>query len=299
MKHRLIYWLAYAGMYLLASLPFGALYALSDFMYLLLRYVFRYRLQVVRTNLKNSFPDKSDAELKEIERKFYHYICDYAVEEVKTLRITADEMKRRMLYENPDDVVEMMRKHTSVFVMMPHYGSFEWMMGLALAFDEGVKPLQVYKPLRNKYLDALFIKIRSRFGGTNVPKHSTARTLIKLYRSGQPFVVGLISDQSPNKSEAHYWTTFLNQDTVFMDGGEKLAQLLRGPVFYTDIRRLRRGYCTVRFELITEHPEQTAPGEITESFARHLEKTIRRDPPYWFWSHKRWKLRREDVVRNG
>ena len=109
----------------------------------------------------------------------------------------------------------------------------------------------------------------------------------------------MITDQSPNFNEAHHWTTFLNQDTGFMDGAERIAKLMDFPVFYCELKKQSRGYCRVRFDLITETPNQTADGEITELFARRLEQTIRREPPYWFWSHKRWKLKREDVIQHG
>lgn len=46
--------------------------------------------------------------------------------------------------------------------------------------------------------------------------------------------IGLITDQSPNMHEAHYWTTFLNQDTVFMDGAERIAKMMDFPVFYCE-----------------------------------------------------------------
>ncbi len=45
---------------------------------------------------------------------------------------------------------------------------------------------------------------------------------------------------------------------------------------------------------MTETPKNTAEGEITEMFARYLEQTIRREPAYWLWSHKRWKASREE-----
>ena len=135
--------------------------------------------------------------------------------------------------------------------------------------------LQVYKPLRNKYVDEMFKLIRARHGGYNVPKHSTAREVIRLRREGKHVVVGLITDQSPNRNEAHHWTTFLNQETVFMDGGERIARMM------------------------TQAPKQTAEGEITELFVRRLEQTIRRAPAYWFWSHKRWKLKREELEKQN
>lgn len=299
MKSKLIYLLTYAGMWLLALLPFRAIYVLSDGLAFLMQHVIHYRRKVVRTNLRNSFPEKSAEELKEIEYKFYHYICDYMLEEVKTLRISFEELTRRMTYENKEEYLNMIDKYGGIVLLIPHYANFEWIIGMGAIMQPGDLPVQVYKPLHNPYLDEMFKRIRSRFGGYNVPKHSTAREMIKLRREHKRMAVGLITDQSPNRSEAHYWTTFLHQDTVFMDGAERIARMMDFPVFYCELIRQKRGHCRVIFDLITETPKQTADGEITECFARRLEQTIRRDPPYWFWSHKRWKLKREDVIQHG
>lgn len=293
MKSKLLYWLTYAGMWLLALLPFEALYVLSDGFYLLMRYVVRYRRQIVRTNLRNSFPEYASERLDEIEREFYHYLCDYMLEEVKMLRMSFTELTRRMEYDNKEVYLAMIEKHGGIVLLIPHYANFEWITGMSSIMQSGDVPVQVYKPLRNKYMDAMFLRIRARFGGYNVPKHATARELIKLRRAGKRIAVGLITDQSPNRSEAHYWTTFLNQETVFMDGAERIAKLMNFPVFYCELQRVHRGYCKVNFDLITETPNLSADGEITECFARRLEQTIRMAPAYWFWSHKRWKLKRK------
>ena len=297
MIHKFKYYLTYAGMWLLASLPFGALFVVSDAMYFVLRYLVRYRRHTVRGNLQRSFPEKTDRERREIERKFYHYICDYLVEEVKTMRLSFEELSRRMTYVNAEAYLEMIDRYGGIVVLMPHYANFEWCIGMGAIMRPGDLPVQVYKPLHNPYLDKLFMRIRARFGGVNVPRHSTARDIIHFRREGKHMAIGLITDQSPRRKEAHHWTTFLNQETAFMDGGERLARMMDFPVFYTELTRTRRGYCTVSFDLITEHPKQMAEGEITECFVRRLEQTIRRDPPYWFWSHKRWKLKRQDVIK--
>lgn len=295
MKSKLIYWLTYAGMWLLALLPLGALHVLSDGICFLLRHLFRYRRKVVRTNLANAFPEKGKEELREIERRFYHYICDYMMEEVKMLRMSLDEMKRRMTYENTEAYLSMIEKHGGIVVMIPHYANFEWLIGMGAIMQPGDIPAQVYKPLHNSYLDEMFKVIRSRFGGYNIAKHSTAREVIRLRREGKRMALGLITDQSPNRNEAKYWTTFLHQETVFMDGAERIAKMMDFPVFYAELEHVKRGYCKVRFDLLTETPKLTAEGEITELFARRLEQTIRRNPPYWFWSHRRWKLKRSEI----
>ncbi len=298
MRSKLVYWLAYAGMWLLALLPLKILYILSDVLCFLLYRVVHYRLRTVRTNLKNSFPEKDKTELREIERKFYQYLCDYMLEEIKLMGISFEELCRRMEYENKEIFLDMIEKYGGIILLIPHYANFEWIIGMGAIMRKGDLPVQVYKPLQNKYLDELFRVIRSRFGGYNVPKHSTAREVIKLRNEGKRIVLGLITDQSPNRSEAHYWTTFLNQDTVFMDGAERIAKMMSYPVFYCELIKNRRGYCKVVFDLVTEYPKATAEGEITEIFARRLEQTIRREPAYWFWSHKRWKLKREEISQH-
>ena len=286
------YWFTYGGMYLLSLLPFRALYVLSDCLYVLLRYVIGYRKKVVQENLRNSFPEKSKAELHEIERDFYHYICDYLVDEVKTMRLSAEEIKARMSYDNLEVFQEIISHNNTLALLIPHYGNYEWLINLKLFVPQDVEILHIYKPLHNTYIDEMLKQSRSRFGGVNVAKHATVRTLLRMHKEGTRMGIGFITDQSPNKAEAKYWTTFLNQDTVFMDGAEKLAKMLDMPVLYADITRLKRGYCRVHFDVITVHPKETQDGEITEAFARRLEQTIRRAPAYWFWSHKRWKIKK-------
>ena len=261
------------------------------------RHVVHYRRKVVRKNLKNSFPEKSEVELREIEREFYRYICDYMLEEIKMMRMSFEDLSRRMEYGNTEEYLAMLEKHGGIVVLIPHYANFEWLTAMGAFMKPEDVPLQVYKPLRNKYMDEMFKIIRARHGGYNVPKHSTAREVIRLRREGKHVVIGLITDQSPNRNEAHHWTTFLNQDTVFMDGGERIARMMNYPVFYCELEKRGRGYCKAYFDLLTETPKQTAEGEITELFVRRLEQTIHRAPAYWFWSHKRWKLTREDLKK--
>lgn len=286
---KLIYIFAYIGIWLLAIMPFRMLYAVSDILYLLVYKVAGYRKSVVRKNLSNSFPEKTKDELRAIEHKFYHYICDYMLESMKMLLLPKKELLRRMKFTNTELYLEMIEKHGGIVVMMPHYANFEWTVAMGSFMKEGDIPMQVYKPIKNKHIDELFKYIRSRFGGYNVPKHDTIREVIKARNAGKRLVLGLIADQSPNSNSLHFWTTFLNQETSFMEGGERIARMMDFPVLYCELKKEKRGYCEAIFELMVESPKQTTKGEITEMFARKVEQTIIREPGYWFWSHKRWK----------
>ena len=292
MKSKLIYWLVYGGMWLFSALPFRVLYVLSDFNYLLMYHVGRYRRKVVRENLEKSFPEKTEAERLQIERKFYRYLSDYMLEDLKLLHMSAEDLCQRMIYKNTEQYLELTEKYGGIIVMIPHYANYEWLIGMGSVMKPGDVPVQVYKPLKDKYLNELFKQIRSRFGGYNIPKHSTAREIIKLKREGKNMVVGLIKDQWP--SGDRYWTTFMGQETAFLNGAERIAKMMNFPVFYCELTKTRRGYCEAEFKLMTEAPKETVEGEITDMFAHELEQTIRREPAYWLWSHKRWKFTKKE-----
>ena len=292
MKSKLIYWLVYGGMWLFSALPFRVLYVLSDFNYLLMYHVGRYRRKVVRENLEKSFPEKTEAERLQIERKFYRYLSDYMLEDLKLLHMSAEDLCQRMIYKNTEQYLELTEKYGGIIVMIPHYANYEWLIGMGAVMKPGDVPVQVYKPLKDKYLNELFKQIRSRFGGYNIPKHSTAREIIKLKREGKNMVVGLITDQWP--SGDRYWTTFMGQETAFLNGAERIAKMMNFPVFYCELTKTRRGYCEAEFKLMTEAPKETVEGEITDMFAYELEQTIRREPAYWLWSHKRWKFTKKE-----
>ena len=110
MKSKHIYWLVYGGMWLFSALPFRVLYVLSDFNYLLMYHVGRYRRKVVRENLEKSFPEKTEAERLQIERKFYRYLSDYMLGDLKLLHMSAEDLCQRMIYKNTEQYLELTEK---------------------------------------------------------------------------------------------------------------------------------------------------------------------------------------------
>ena len=117
------YYLVFALWYLLSLLPLRVLYFFSDLLFIPLYYGFRYRGKIVRKNLVESFPDKDLKEIKAIERKFYHFFCDYVVEVIKMFSISQKEMKRRMVFTNLDEVRAELEKNDKkfCFLYLGHY----------------------------------------------------------------------------------------------------------------------------------------------------------------------------------
>ena len=95
---------------LFSKLPLKVLYGLSDFIFVITYFVVGYRKDVVFQNLKNSFPEKSDSELKIIRKKFYHNFCDYLVETLKSFTISSHELRVRVQHLNQDVFHEAKKK---------------------------------------------------------------------------------------------------------------------------------------------------------------------------------------------
>jgi KDO2-lipid IV(A) lauroyltransferase len=278
-------------LYLISLLPFWFLYGVSDVIYLLLYYIVGYRKTVVRTNLANSFPEKSAEERLKIEKQYFKYLADLLVETVKMITISEASLRKRMKPTNPELVDHYFKQGRSIIAAAGHYCNWELAaLGFSLLTEE--KRIIVYKPLSNEGFNTFFNKIRGRFGAILVAMKQTLRTMISLKKE-LTFSV-LVSDQTPVRHEINYFTTFLNQPTAVFLGIEKLAKLIDAVVIFYKIDRVKRGYYTYTLVPLIEQPKQTAEYEITEAHVKFLEKIIQDNPQYWLWSHRRWKFMPED-----
>lgn len=278
-------------------LPLSVLYMISDIiLYPLVYYIARYRLKVVRKNLRNSFPDKSHDELKNIEKKFYHHFADLIVEVVYGYRVGDEEMRERVVFENVDLVEDLASKTHGVIAYLGHMGNWEWLVDLNKRFlNPAMVEYNVYRQLKNPASDKMMLELRSKRGGECIEKKLLLRKLVALRRSEHPFVVGMLSDQKPSKRSSYAWTQFLNQETAFLDGSEVLAHKFGFSAVYAHIWSPKRGYYRIRFEQITDDPELMQPEEMTKRYAELLEQNICAQPEQWLWTHNRWKWGRKEL----
>ena len=278
-------------------LPLSVLYMISDVMlYPIVYYVARYRLKVVRKNLRNSFPDKSHDELKNIEKKFYHHFADLIVEVVYGYRVGDEEMRERVVFENVDLVEDLASKTHGVIAYLGHMGNWEWLVDLNKRFvNPAMVEYNVYRQLKNPASDKMMLELRSKRGGECIEKNQLLRKLVMLRRADHPFVIGMLSDQKPSKRSSYAWTQFLKQETAFLDGSEVLAHKFGFSAVYAHIRSTKRGYYRIRFEQITDDPSTMQPKEMTKRYAELLEQNICAHPEQWLWTHNRWKWGRKDL----
>ncbi len=273
--------------YLASLLPFWVLYRLSDALFVLLYYVFRYRRRVVYDNLLRVFPEKTDKERRRIAYKYYRFLPDIMVESIKMRTLSPAETRKRMHMLNPEEVTRHLKQGKSVIGVTAHYGNWELgIHGLCLMMDDPV--LIIYKPLTDKNFQEVYNRIRGRFGAILVPMKQTLRKIAGMRH--QPHISMFVADQTPGRKDAYTALDFLGTYTPVYNGVERIAKMTGFPVVYCEVDRVKRGHYTCRFSTIVEDPAAVpATDEITTRYTRHMEKIIRNRPELWLWSHKRWK----------
>lgn len=291
--------IVYVLFYTLSLLPFRILYGMADIGYVLLYYIIRYRRGVVRKNLVTAFPEKSIDDIKTIERKFYHWFCDYFLEAIKLLSISDKELRRRFTIINSEEVEQCFQEGQDVAAILGHYCNWEWLSCVGMNLPPEREIGLIYHPLRNKTFDYLFRKLRSHErNGHVIPKKDILRYVVTKKREGVRNICGYISDQGPKWANIHLWLPFLNHEyTPVFTGGERIMRKMNNAVFYVEMSRPKRGYYTATYKLITRDPNTLPADDITRRFFCLLEETIRQEPAFYLWSHNRWKRTKEEFDR--
>jgi KDO2-lipid IV(A) lauroyltransferase len=281
------YYLFYGINWIITLLPLPVLYIFSDFLYLVLYYVVSYRRNVVATNLKNSFPEKTDKELKIIEKKFYRHLSDILIETFKSTHMTRANQKKRFTYSNLEIIDKLREEKRDIIAIMGHYNNWEW--PTLLPYYLKYKTIIIYKPLQNKYFNRFINNHRSEHGIVLTPTSQVIREIINCRKNDINTVSVFISDQIPSKGDIKYWTTFLNQDTAVFTGAGKIASKYDMAIVFFHVQKVKRGYYNLNIEPLFDHTEGLSEEMITEKHVRKLEEIIKEKPEYWIWSHRRWK----------
>lgn len=280
----------------LASLPWWLLYGFAALVAWLAHRVVPYQRQFIRDSLEVAFPDSSVDEREDIRRRYYLGFAQMFIELVKAATLPAAELRRRVTIRNVELVRAAVASGTPILLVAAHQCNWEWML-LALSLELECPLDAAYKPLVDPWADREMLTLRSRFGARLVPAQTLLGDIIQ--RRGLPRAICMVADQEPFTSEKKHWTRFLNRDTAFYMGPEEINRATRYPTVFVAMRRVARGRYEMEFEPLSAARERLAPGELTERYARLVERQIRAAPPDWPWSHRRWRLKRSLYDASG
>ena len=277
----------------IARFPFWLIYFLSDIFYLVVYYIIGYRKKIVLDNLRNSFPEKSEKELKKISKKYFRHFCDLTLEAIKTHGMSESDANKRMVVKNADEVNRFYDQGKSVVVLTMHYNSWEW--SNIIGKHQKHEVLAIYKPMTSLPFNVFMNEGRERFGVTALKDSLTLRTVIEKKKKNELVFIWLAADQTPPAFHK-FWMRFLNQDALFYPGPASISKRFNYPVFFQTTKKVKRGYYETSYELLFENSKDISEAKIMSTFVMKMEELIREKPEYYLWSHRRWKHKRPENI---
>lgn len=280
-----MYYITYVFFYLLSLIPWRIMYFLADAFYVLVYYGFGYRKAIVMKNLAIAFPEKTEAERIRIAKDFYHNFIDMIFETIKMFSISNQELQKRFS-TNIEVLNNLYETGQNVQLECGHFFNWE-IINLSLGLLSKYPFIGVYQPLSNKVMNRIMLQMRQKNGTILIPA-SDFRNNFSAWVKNR-YALGLAADQNPpNEFKAH-WVNFFGRLTPFIVGPEKGAKDKNTAIVFCHFYKTKRGYFQADLELLTTTPNEFKAGELTQIFASHVEKAVRKTPSNYLWSHRRWK----------
>ena len=235
------------------------------------------RNKIAYRNLTIAFPDKTDAEKKEIIKKMWIHFAKFFAEMPHTKEwIKGAEVEgREYLKSLRDDDI-------GGFVCSAHFGNWEFASTYVAQHYFQLHP--VYRPANNPWLEKLMFKKRA---GIHIPKGSGgARIMLELLKNGEH--IAILCDQRLREGIA---VPFFGKMAMTPSAMVSIALKMRLPIVMGCARRLPDG----RFKMTVEplplskaEDNETAVYETVANMNKVLERWISETPEQWMWIHRRF-----------
>ncbi|OCA70402.1 lipid A biosynthesis acyltransferase [Chryseobacterium contaminans] len=274
-------------LFFISKLPLRILYIFSDVMFFLNYYLVGYRKTVITQNLRNSFPDKSEEEIRKIRKKFYRNFSDYLVETIKSFSISETESRVRMQHINQDLFHEAKKEGKNIILLAGHVFNWEWINALAKIIPQAhCHP--VYRKVNSDFWENQMKKVRNKFGNEALEANEVIRNIFRSENNGDSAYM-FVADQTPHFSHVTYGLEFMHQRTPAFIGYDKLATRMDLAFIYCEMKKVKRGYYQVNYYRIYPDQERFTEHEVVRKFHKMLENTLHKHPDNYLWSHRKWK----------
>ncbi len=281
-------------LYLISKLPLKILYIFSDVIFFLNYYIVGYRKEVITQNLKNSFPDKSEEEIKDIRKKFYLNFSDYLVETIKSFSISETEARVRMQHINQELFHDAKNEGKNIILLAGHVFNWEWINALAKIVPQAhCHP--VYRKVNNDFWENQMKLVRNKFGNEALEANEVILNIFRSKNNGDSAYM-FVADQTPHHAHVTYGLEFLNQRTPAFIGYDRLATKMDLVFIYCEMKKVKRGYYQVNYHRIYPDGEKFTENEVVRKFHKLLENTLHKYPDNYLWSHRKWKY--QDSIKN-
>ncbi|MEY4591311.1 MAG: hypothetical protein RIR18_206 [Pseudomonadota bacterium] len=276
-------YLALGLLWLLHWLPLPLLRGLGWLIGHLLFVLARERRNVVLTNLRLCFPEKSPTARFNLARRhvaaFTQAFLDRAV-----LWWAPCERLERMITVTGLEHLET-NKDQATILLSAHF------LGLDAGWTKlsfGRQMLGYYSNQKNPVFDAVLLAGRMRFGSPQlIPRNDGVRKVVKLVTEGLPLYYFPDQDYGPREA---LFVPFFGVPAATISGLSRMAKLTKARVVPCMTRMTAKGYQLEIHPAWTDFPSDNIEADTLRQ-NQFIERQVLTMPEQYFWLHKRFKTR--------
>lgn len=246
------------------------------------------RRNIALDNLRHAFPEKSEHEIKKIAKESFCSMTITFLEMFLIAKWGEEDFKKRISFDNREQVIEDYRKKKGIIVVSGHYGNWELIAGAGKYFL-GFNYLIPIKRMKNPYVDKLIEYIRTGSGNETVNMDQSALAIVRKIKKGG--CVAMLADQSAHMGKDPFVKLF-NRPTLTYKAPAEIALKFNVPFYEFFPERQKDGKYKVRIIKIDYSDLDYSPENVRKLTQRHvavLENQLKRVPEQWAWMHRRWK----------
>jgi len=243
------------------------------------------RKRVIEVNLKLAYGNELDeTQKKRLIKKIYENFVENLFEFIEISKLSKEELKRRVEFENEEMVKELLKKGPVIFVGA-HFGNWELAL---LAIGAFLAPVSaVVREIDNPKLNEKIKATREKFNVKIYGKKGALKNLMRDLKNGRS--VGILVDQNTAKNEG-VDTTFFGKKVLQTPSASLLSKKLNVPVVMGFAeKRGDKWVISFKDSFVCEEIEK-----CVDKQSRIIEEEVRKFPELWYWFHRRFKHYYED-----
>jgi len=245
------------------------------------------RRMIAYANLKAAFPEKTQNELKRINRAHFENLGMNVIELLKLPFMVKDFLKSRVKLENADRIKSSLEKGKGVIVLTAHFGNWE-IASLAASLN-GYTMSVFAREQKYERLNDLLNQFRQSTGCKVITKGFSVKDIIRTLNNNG--IVAMLSDQDAGASGV--FVNFFNRPASTAPGIVVFSLKTGADILPSFIWRIGAGNHIASageaFQLINTGNKENDVKENLQKIADILEGYIKKFPEQWLWAHKRWK----------
>lgn len=277
-------WLGIFMLYLLVQLPYPVFYQLGKGLGLLSQFIVKRRRNIAKRNLELCFPEKSEAEIKQLVRENFISV-GVAIFETGMAWFWSDKRLKKRVQVQGDEWITAAQKEKGVLLIGVHFLTLELGGRILGMVHPGVG---VYRPNDNPVLDYVQLKGRLKSNKYMLDRYNT-KGMIRALK--QKELLWYAPDHDYGKKNSVFAPFFAVEKAATTIGTRLLVKLAQPAIIpFAPIRDQNGHYCvSVSAPLAAFDEDDFIEGKMNQA----IEQEILKAPAQYMWLHRRFKTRPE------